>query len=1028
MGTTALDSVTFSYEYLYCHILPLKFYYDANANCTFDAWEVYNTLATSVEVDSNGIAIDTLNATSGLYYKALGPAGTIYGFKVLSLPGGMTGTCAAVVYDTVTSLSTYAPKFMGLNCSGTTTSFDLSVTSSSAASTGRHSQMTNIQVSNSFCTSVAPVVTMIFDAKYSFSSASPAPTSITGNTITWDLSSLSAGSSSLITVWLARSYSLGWLVPGDTVHSTISVSPTIGDANPDNNTITKCDTVKSSWDPNDLEVAPQGYVLPCTPLQYKINFENTGNDTAHNIYVLDTLSDDLDLNSFAIISASATMNTTMLTYSGHNIVKFGFPNINLLDTSHHSNSNGMVIFSVKAKSGLADGEMAGNQAGIYFDDNPVVMTNLVQNTIGIAPITGNNSVCAGAYDTLINTSTGGIWNVTNANATVSGGVLTGAFAGLDTVSYTVSNSCASKSAISIVAVNVIPTPGPIMGALTICRGGTSLLSDTVTTGTWNSDATGIATVSSSGSVTAVSTGTAMISYTVTNGCGTGMIATTVSVAPLPAAGSISGAATMCTGTSVPLSSTASGGLWTSGSAGVATVNSDGLVTGVAGGSVVISYSVTNSCGTDIATFEQTINATPDAGIISGPGTVCADTSVSLASTASGGAWSSASPGIATIGTAGDVTGIVAGVATISYIVTNDCGSNIATYAVTVNPLPSAGFISGDTMLCAGATISLTSTAGGGAWISESPAIASVGSTGDVTGMVAGSAVISYTVTNACGTDVAIYSENVHPIVVPGVGVTPTDTLCEGTMTTFAAAGTGGGAVPVYQWTVNGVDAGSGAYHTYFPTNGDIVTVKMMSSAACAVPDSALQSITVIAEPPVLPVVNITADPGFTVSHGQVDTLTANVLDGGTSPVYEWLVNGIVVPGATSSVYFSTFSDHDSVSCRVVSSGLCGGYTSFNSVSISVNNTGIAPLATIKGLTLYPNPASRELNILWGSQSITSAEITITDVAGREVFRTQLNTVSSGHTTVELPLLLEGMYLVSIKSAEGQYHSKLEISR
>jgi hypothetical protein len=42
----------------------------------------------------------------------------------------------------------------------------------------------------------------------------------------------------------------------------------------------------------------------------------------------------------------------------------------------------MVAFEINAKTGLAAGTTIDNRAGIYFDDNAVVMTNTVENKIG----------------------------------------------------------------------------------------------------------------------------------------------------------------------------------------------------------------------------------------------------------------------------------------------------------------------------------------------------------------------------------------------------------------------------------------------------------------------------------------------------------------------------------------------------------------------------------------------------------------------------------------------------------------------
>src|SRR5206468_3657927 len=96
---------------------------------------------------------------------------------------------------------------------------------------------------------------------------------------------------------------------GDTVQSHFDIAPATGDADGTNNMIIIIDTVKGSWDPNEVLVTPT-----CIPsgvsseqLQYTINFENTGNDTAHNIYVMDTLSNNVDISSMRIVMSSHEM-------------------------------------------------------------------------------------------------------------------------------------------------------------------------------------------------------------------------------------------------------------------------------------------------------------------------------------------------------------------------------------------------------------------------------------------------------------------------------------------------------------------------------------------------------------------------------------------------------------------------------------------------------------------------------------------------------------------------------------------------
>ena len=81
------------------------------------------------------------------------------------------------------------------------------------------------------------------------------------------------------------------------------------------------------------------------------------------------------------------MNVAKLTAGGHNILKFDFPGINLLDSvDYPKNCTRGLVFNIKAKAGLPDGTTIYNHAGIFFDYNPVVTTNTVKDIIGVAPL------------------------------------------------------------------------------------------------------------------------------------------------------------------------------------------------------------------------------------------------------------------------------------------------------------------------------------------------------------------------------------------------------------------------------------------------------------------------------------------------------------------------------------------------------------------------------------------------------------------------------------------------------------------
>ncbi|MEY5034888.1 MAG: hypothetical protein RL447_1266, partial [Bacteroidota bacterium] len=86
---------------------------------------------------------------------------------------------------------------------------------------------------------------------------------------------------------------------------------------------------------------------------------------------------------------------------------------------------------------------------------------------------------------------------------------------------------------------------------------------------------------------------------------------TVTVTAAPSAGTLSGNQTICPNQTTTFSSTLAGGTWSSGATAVATVNpSTGVITGVAGGTATITYTVAGSGGCPPATATRTVTVVP----------------------------------------------------------------------------------------------------------------------------------------------------------------------------------------------------------------------------------------------------------------------------------------------------------------------------------------------------------------------------------------------------------------------------------
>ena len=112
-------------------------------------------------------------------------------------------------------------------------------------------------------------------------------------------------------------------------------------------------------------------------------------------------------------------------------------------------------------------------------------------------------------------------------------------------------------------------------------------------------------------------------------------------------------------------------------------------------------------------------------------------------------------------------------------------------AVTVNNLPVVAAIAPATSdICVGGTVTLTDATAGGVWSSSDNSIASINSSGVVTGITSGTVTIDYTITPTCGSPISS-SATVNVNALPGaVTVTGSGTFC-GTATITASGGAGG---------------------------------------------------------------------------------------------------------------------------------------------------------------------------------------------------------------------------------------------
>ncbi len=429
-----------------------------------------------------------------------------------------------------------------------------------------------------------------------------------------------------------------------------------------------------------------------------------------------------------------------------------------------------------SSTGVLTGVTAGSATVSYSISNTcgtdVATAAITVNPLPVAAtVTGGAStLCAGATTTFAASATGGAWSSSNpTSATVTGGIVTALAAGIDTIIYMVSNSCGSAATSAVITITTGAVAGTISGPTSVCVGSSVTLSPSVSGGIWSSGS--IATISG-GTLTGLAAGIDTVNYIVINSCGTAVARYIVTVNPLPVPGAIAGAASACLGATSVYTDAVTGGTWSSSDAAVASVSTAGSLNAIAVGTSIISYTVSNGCGAASATAAVAVAVVtmPVAGTITGATAVCACADTTLAITSAGGIWSSSNITIASVNSAGNVACIAAGSATISYTVTNICGTDVATLPITVNPVPVAGIISGPDSICNDVDLVLTGATAGGSWSSSAGTVASVSAVGRVHRLASGNTVISYAVATPCGTSVATHAIYVKPTSACNTGV------------------------------------------------------------------------------------------------------------------------------------------------------------------------------------------------------------------------------------------------------------------
>ncbi|MDQ2664785.1 MAG: Ig-like domain-containing protein, partial [Gemmatimonadota bacterium] len=748
-------------------------------------------------------------------------------------------------------------------------------------------------------------------------------------------------------------------------------------------------------------------------------------------------------------------------------------------------SSNPAIATVNATTGLVTGVSPGSAVvtGSTEGKSGTAAVNVTQTVVGsvaVTPPTSSLAVgqSAGLAATVTDangaTLTGRVvsWSSNDAAiATVSqAGVVTAVAPGIATITAT-SEGKSGAAAVTVTAVPAIPVNSVTVSppTLSVVQGQTSPLTATprdannnVLSGravTWTSTNAAVATVSAAGVVTGVAPGSATITATSEGKSGTAAL--TVTAPPGIPVNSVTvspSTLSLVQGQTSPLTATprdASNNVltgravtWTSSNEAVATVSSTGVVTAVAPGSATITATSEGKSGTSAITVTAvpvgTVTLTPSSASVGQGETTTLTATVKdtngLTVTDRPVSWASSNEAVATVSQAGVVTGVAPGTATIT--ATSEGKSGTAALTVTAVPVGTVTLAPSSASVEQGETTTLTATVKDAngltvtdrpvSWASSDEAVATVSSTGVVTGVAPGSATITATSEGKRGTS-ALTVTAPPAIPVNSVTVSPSQrSLMQGQTTTLTATP---------RDAKNKVL--TGRVVTWTSSNEAVATVSAAGVVTAVAPGSATitatsegksgtSAITVTA----VPVGTVTVAPTATsVVQGQTATLTPTVKDANgltvTDRVVTW-VSSNTAAATVSQAGVVTGVAPGSATITATSEGKSGtsSITITPPPAIPVNSVTVSPptLALVQGQTSPLTATTRDANnnvltgrvVTWTTSNAAVATVSqagvVTGVAPGSATITATSEGKTGTSSITVTAVPVGTVTVAPTSA------------
>ncbi len=329
------------------------------------------------------------------------------------------------------------------------------------------------------------------------------------------------------------------------------------------------------------------------------------------------------------------------------------------------------------------------------------------------------------------------------------------------------------------------------------------------------------------------------------------------------------------------------------------------------------------------------------------------------------------------------------------ILSNECGntnSNSAKLLVISSGIPKITISTTTDTICNGANITFTASPinGGSApnfqWKKNTLNVGTNSNTYMDNSFINGDIISCELISNsACVTTNTAMSNNIILTVTfsqtPLISIIASaNNVCFGTPITFTATPVYGGTAPSFQWKKNGINTGSNAsvYTDNALNNGDIITCVLRSNYNCITSDSvASNQLEMNINPLITPSIVI-SESANNICPGTLVIFSSTITNGGTTPIYQWKKNGIIVGLNSISYSDNAIANGDIITCELISNENCLSAPSVTSNTILMKLTPGVPVnlgpdtSICNGGTLVINAPVGYASYTWQDGSTNSS--------------------------------------------------------